>query len=184
MDWIDELEGKHFVEAESTQVGWMVVSLFTAEPSERLTPPGALEPNQKTPLPQPFGGIFELADYQIDRLTAHPGETITLWLDWRALQPPDQDYAVYVHLLEDNTILHGQTDRDPAHLGRPIPTTFWAVDVPIYDTCTLTINIDTPPGEYQLKVGFYGRINGIRMPVPLSDGSTSDGLVLATVEVR
>jgi hypothetical protein len=184
MDWLDALEGKRFIETESIPVGWMVVSLFTAEASERPMPQGALEPAQQASLPQSFGGIFELVDYQIDRLTVYPGETITLWLDWRALQPPDQDYAVYVHLLEDNTILHGQTDRDPTHLGRPIPTTFWAVDVPIYDTCTLTVNTDTPPGEYQLKVGFYSRIDGVRMPVRLSDGLTSDGLVLATVEVR
>ncbi|MBN1313217.1 MAG: glycosyltransferase family 39 protein [Anaerolineae bacterium] len=183
-DWLDELEGKRFVEERAVPVGWMIVSLFAAEPTEHHTLQGAIEPSRKPPLPQSFGDTFELVDYQIDRLTARPDEKISLWLDWRTLRPLDQDYAVYVHLLEDNTILHGQTDRDPAHLGRPVPTTFWAVDVLIYDTCTLTVNKDTPPGEYQLKVGFYSRIDGTRMPVPLSDGSTSDGLVLATIEVR
>lgn len=183
-DWVESLEGKRFIETQSTPVGWMVVSLFTAEPAERPIPPGAVEPSQKPPLPQSFGGAFELVDYQVDRLSARPGETITLWLDWRALLPPDRDYAAYVHLLEGDTILHGQTDGDPAHLGRPVPTTFWAVGALIYDMPMLVVDEDTPPGTYRLKVGFYSRIDGARMPVLMNDGSTGDGLVLALIEVH
>lgn len=183
-EWVDSLEGRHFLEARSAPVGWMVVSLFTAEPTERPIPRGAVVASRKPPLPRTFGGTFELVDYQVDRLAARPGETITVWLDWRALRPPDQDYAAYVHLLEDDTILHGQTDGDPAHLGRPVPTTLWAVGTLIYDMPTLTIDQNTPPGAYRLKVGFYSRTDGTRMPVPLSNGSISDGLVLAVIEVH
>lgn len=183
-DWIEKLEDRHFVETQSTAVGWMVVSLFTAEPAERPVQQGAVKSADKPPLPQSFGGTFELVDYQVDRLAAAPGETITLWLYWRALRLPDQDYAAYVHLLEGDTILHGQTDRDPTHLGRSVPTTLWAVDALLDDTCTLIVNPDTPPGTYRLKVGFYSRIDGARMPVSLSDGSISDGLVLAIIEVH
>ncbi|MBN1429290.1 MAG: glycosyltransferase family 39 protein [Anaerolineae bacterium] len=183
-EWVNHLEGKRFIEEKSIPVSWMVVSLFVAEPVERPAPQGVIEPSQKLSLPQSFGDTFELADYQVDRLSAQPGEPISLWLIWRALQPPDQDYAVYAHLLEAGTILHGQTDRDPEHLGRAIPTTFWAVDVLIDDRCAVTVNVDTPPGNYQLKVGFYSRIDGARLPVRLSDGSTDDGVVLATIEVR
>lgn len=183
-DWVDGLDGRQFIETNSTPVGWMIVSLFTAKPAERSTPQGVIEPSQKLLLPRPFDDTFELVDYQVDRLSARPGETISLWLDWRALRPPDQDYALYVHLLEGDTILHGQADGDPTHLGHPVPTTFWAVNVLIYDAWVLTVNPDTQPGKYQLKVGFYSRIDGARMPVPLSDGSTSDGLVLTLIEVR
>jgi hypothetical protein len=182
-DWLDKLEGKRFVQKSSTPVGWMVVSLFVGQPVKQAILQGAVAPSQKPLLPQAFGDTFELVDYQLDRLSARPDETIAVWLDWRALRPPDQDYALYVHLLEGDTILHGQADGDPTHLGRPVPTTFWSVGNLIVDAWELRIDPDTPPGEYRLKVGFYSRIDNMRMPVPLADGSASDGLVLATIEV-
>jgi hypothetical protein len=182
--WIGQIEGRHFAETKSTAISWMVVSLFTADPIEPPILQGAVEASKKPPLPQAFGGTFELVDYQVDRLAAAPGEMLTLWLRWRALRPPEQDYASYVHLLEGDTILHGQTDRDPTHLGRPIPTTFWNVGTLIVDSCTLTVDPDTSPGKYRLKVGFYSRVDGERLLVSLADGSTSDGLVLAIIEVH
>jgi hypothetical protein len=178
-DWVDRIQGRTFRETETIQVGWMVVSLFTAPSPERSPQPQGVDLPETPVLPQAFGDVVELVGYQVDRLSARPGETITVWLDWRALRAPGTDYAIYLHLLEGETILHGQGDGDPTHLGRAIPTVFWAAGAIVYDTRSLTVSEDTPPGVYTLKVGLYDRISQARLPT-----GQGDGVVLALIEVR
>ena len=138
----------------------------------------------KSARPRLFGDTFELVNYNISRVTAQPDDEITAWLDWRAVRPPDENYAVCVHLLEGETTLRGQVDGDPSHLGRTVATSLWATDTLIYDTHSFTIFPDTPPGRYQLKIGLYSRESLERLPVTLGDGTIADGLVLATIDVR
>ena len=185
LDWVQAIEGREFVEAETFRRGWMTISLLSAPPLERDPLPSEVVANHRvlSPLRTTLGDEFELVDYYVSNLSAQAGDQIGVWLDWRALRKPDKDYAVYVHLLEDNTTIHGQIDGEPSHLGVPIETSIWPTDTIIYDSYTFRINEETPPGIYQLKVGLYDRETMQRLPVTLSDGTISDGIVLGEIEV-
>ena len=146
VDWVGELEGRQFDEVKTIPLSWMTISLFTADAVKRA-PVVATPLPDKQALPLDFGNTFELVNYQISQLTVQPGDEITIWLDWSALRPPDEDYAVYVHLLDDTSVLRGQADGTPSHVGRPVPTTLWATNTLIYDTHTITVNPGTLAGE-------------------------------------
>jgi hypothetical protein len=184
-DWVQLIDGREYVERYSTQLGWLVVSRFEAAQAQSEAPPGAVAPPTKAVLPQSFGGLFELTDYHIERLSVHPGDSLAVWLDWRALRLPDEDYAVFVHLLaDDGKTLIGQIDEDPFHLERPLPTTFWPVGAPIFDAHRLTIAPDAPAGHYQLRLGIYSRLRPVRLaPLP-GNGDGANSLLLATIDVN
>ena len=185
LEWIQFIEGKEFVETETFDSYSMTISLFTAtSPDKRTIPPSAIALPERQPLPVTFGKTFELLDYGIDRITVRPGEEVTIWLDWRALRPPDYDYTIYVHLYQNQQTLVGQADGYPSQLGRPIATSYWSVDTIIYDTRLLTIPTNAAAGSYQIKIGIYRQDNLQRLPALLSDSTIDDGLVLATLEVR
>jgi hypothetical protein len=136
-------------------------------------------------LPQRFGDTFALVDYYVDRLSAAPGESIHIGLDWRLDDYPKENFGVYVHLIEDDFVtLHGQIDGAPSHLGEDFPTMLWPGDVIVRDSYTLTVNPDTPPGIYNIKIGMYSYLQPLRLPVAPGDGINQDGLVIARVEVR
>jgi hypothetical protein len=183
-DWISHIKGKTFEEIHSQKVGWMVVSLYASQPAVRPPMPDAVTIPDMPAMPVHFGDSIELTRYQINHLSASPEETISVRMDWLALQPILTEYAVYVHILEGDTILHGQYDGDPTHLGRVIPTIFWAIGLPIYDAATVTIDADTQPGVYAIKLGLYDRQTQARLPVIFSDGTSGDGLVLAMITVK
>jgi hypothetical protein len=48
------------------------------------------------------------------------------------------------------------------------PTTSWHVGEIVIDRLELTIPPDTPPGEYELAMGFYDVWTGERVPVTMS----------------
>lgn len=138
-----------------------------------------------TPLPQTFGDRFRLIAYTLDKTHLKAGESLTITLDWRVLRTADQDYGVFVHLVEDDfATLRGQVDGVPAHLGVELPTGFWSVGATIYDQYTLTVDPATPSGVYNLKIGFYSYSQPLRLSVTPGDGINSDGLLLARIEVR
>lgn len=180
----EPLDQKGYVEIRKQRVGWLNVSLFQADQPPREAMSNAAEIPDKTPLPQTFGGMFNLVDYQINKLSAKPNESVTVWLDWQAIKPADQDYGVYVHLIEDDFVtLHGQLDGAPSHRGRDLTTTFWGSGATIYDAYTFTVNPDTPPGVYNIKIGMYSYLVPLRLSVAPGDGINTDGLVIAKFTV-
>lgn len=181
--WDEPLLSKQFVEIEQRRFGSMIVSLYAAQGVARpLFPPTS----HSVELPQTFGSRFELVNYGVDKLAARPGEAISVWLEWRALAQPDQDWGFFVHLIEDDlTTLHGHADGPPSHLGRATPTRFWPPGESIFDQRTITVELDTPPGQYNLRVGIYSYAEPLRLPVvPGDGGGQDDGLILASITVR
>jgi len=82
-----------------------------------------------------------------------PGETLRLTLYWRALQPMQENYTVFVHVARaDGTIL---TQRDIQPRDGTHPTSSWVIDEWVADPHELFIPSDAPPGTYWLKVGMY-----------------------------
>jgi uncharacterized membrane protein len=94
---------------------------------------------------------------QVDSIRA--GESVTLDLYWRAARKTPRGYTVFTHLVGQayNPATSGPVwaahDGEPQTGGRP--TSQWFVDETIPDRHILTVDSQTPEGEYELEVGMY-----------------------------
>jgi hypothetical protein len=51
----------------------------------------------------------------------------------------------------------------------------------VRDSYSLTVNPDTPPGIYNIKIGMYSYMQPLRLPAAPGDGINQDGLDIARV---
>ena len=110
----------------------------------------------------------------INGLTGFPGETIPLTLYWRVDGIPDKDYTVFVQLLDSNGQQIAGADAPP--VDNYFPTSMWRKGDMIDDTHLMPLPDDLTPGLYQIIVGLYDPITGLRLS--RSDGS-GDHVILS-----
>jgi hypothetical protein len=87
-------------------------------------------------------------------------ETLALTLWWRALQAPQRDYTVFVHLFAADETIVAQSDAQPREGA--YPTSWWAGGEVVSDTVVLPIG-GVPEGSYRLAVGLYDP-QAVRLP--------------------
>lgn len=95
----------------------------------------------------------------------HPGDTITVTMVYRGLQPAPADYTQFFQLYAPTLGMAAQADQPPRQGGNPTGT--WAQGEAIVDQVVLTIDPAAQPGAYTLNTGMYDPQSGAR--VPLSD---------------
>ncbi len=140
------------------------------------------------PLDAVLGERIHLLGYDLPRTVVRPGETVPLTLYWRAAAPVPVRYKVFTHLLGEtynavsDNFLWGQQDNEP--VAGQTPTTAWLPGAVVVDTYTIPVDADAPPGWYQIEVGMYGLVDGLRLPVSVDGEPVGDHLLLASVEVR
>lgn len=122
---------------------------------------------------QRFGERVELVGYRLEGGEVEPGGMLRLHLYWRATAPPEDDYTVFVHLLDGAGQLAAQADGPP--LGGAYPTSWWWPGQLIEDV--RQVRAPDSPGAYRVAVGLYEPAGGRRLPT----GSPDDAL---TLEVR
>jgi hypothetical protein len=115
------------------------------------------------PLDVTLGDVVHLRGFDLDAVSARPGDQLSLTLYWQADGPTDLSYTVFVHLVSPDGALHGQSDHRPAGGGAPTHT--WAPDQVIVDDILLPVLADAPPGSYHIAVGLYDANSGLRPPV-------------------
>jgi hypothetical protein len=81
------------------------------------------------------------------------GGTLTVSIYWQALQPADQDYSIFLHLVDQNGVVVAQDDGYPRH--NTYPTTAWHRNETIVDIRTIDIPLNLPNGDYGLVLGWY-----------------------------
>jgi len=74
-------------------------------------------------------------------------------LTWRADRAAPTDYTVFVHLLAPDGRILSQIDRTPG-LSQ-YATSQWQAGEVVVDPYRLDVPPDTPPGRYQVAVGWY-----------------------------
>lgn len=105
--------------------------------------------------------FLKACDLENDSLK--PGEVLRLTLYWRALQPMQENYTVFVHVVRADGAILVQRDvqpRDGTH-----PTSAWVTDEWVADPHELFIPSDAPSDIYWLKVGMYSPATMQRLPV-------------------
>jgi len=113
-----------------------------------------------------LGEVMKLLGYNLQPATYNlqPGDSLAVTLYWQSLAKMNQDYAVFVHLLDENDLILAQRNTFPG-LGS-FPTTLWQVGDAIADTYTLTLPETTyAPSSAQLEVGLFDFATGDRLLV-------------------
>lgn len=121
-----------------------------------------------------FGEQLELTGFELTPRQVRPGETVTLTLYWRALRPVERDYTVFTHILQPPQTIWGQQDKQPAP-----PTSQWQPGEEHQEVYTLVVKPETPPGIYEIELGWYRPDTFERLKLP--DGT--DFLLLNRVRV-
>jgi len=128
-----------------------------------------------------FGDMAHLLGYDLASDTVQPGEVLEVTLYWEAIGTVGQDYAVFVHLLDEHDLTMAQKDTHPG-LGR-FPTSRWRVGDAIADTYRLPVpETAYAPSAGPLEVGLYLPETGQRLPT--SDGASNVRFASVTVRPR
>ena len=145
------------------------VSLFQGgdeNPLDRVTlgyvivPWGETVPETAVPLNATFADQINILSCECVT-TAVPGQTIHLRFYWEALRPPDDNFTVFVHLLDaDGQYITGHDA--PPHSGN-YDTAAWLPGDIIPDDHLLTLPPGLPAGAYTLRVGLYLPASGQRL---------------------
>jgi hypothetical protein len=158
------------------QVGTFRLPLETTFEMER--PPRTFSvPELEDILAVDFGDQIRLEGIELMRQPT--AVDLTLW--WRALEAPEEDYTVFVHLFapgDPQAVV--QSDAQPR--GGAYPTSWWAAGEVVSETVTLPLE-DVPAGTYQLAVGLYDR-TVTRLPAVDAGGEpVPDGRLVLPLEV-
>ncbi|MFQ5814809.1 MAG: hypothetical protein ACE5I2_16650, partial [Anaerolineae bacterium] len=97
-----------------------------------------------------FDNRILLLGYDLNRQQLRPGETLELSLTWQCLKRMDEDYTVFVHILDEQQRIWGQEDIGPVH--GTYPTSQWEEGEIIEDIHSVRLSYEAPPGEYQIEV--------------------------------
>jgi len=128
------------------------------------------------PLSVGFGDRMRLIGYDVSGEMIKPGERLWVSLYWECLAPMNQDYSVFVHLVDVRGVTVAQRDSYPGSGNNP--TRDWEVGQSMRDVHPL----DVPEtllarAPFRVRVGLYEYSTRRRLPI---DGSPigSDALDL------
>jgi hypothetical protein len=111
-----------------------------------------------------------------------PGDSIHLTLFWQCLEGMEQDYTVFIHLIDEKQNIWGQKDNPP--VDGLYPTTEWEAGEIVRDQYDLVISPDSPPGHYGLEIGMYLVETGKRLSVSREGQRIGDGILLGPITVE
>ncbi len=115
-----------------------------------------------------LGDRIELLGYDLEAGSWKLEAGMRLTLYWRAREPVEKDYTVFVHVLGPSGELLGQRDSPPVD-GR-YPTSAWRPGQVIADRHEIARPDGAPAGPYRLAVGMYDLATLERLPVVDSAG--------------
>jgi hypothetical protein len=110
-----------------------------------------------------------------------PGSVLRLALTWQASQTIGDAFKVFVHVVSDDGTIHAQYDGEPG--AGLFPMTAWEPGVPIVDRFGIRLAGDMPPGVYEIRVGIYHPVSGLRLPVLEASEHGGDYVVIGRLEV-
>jgi hypothetical protein len=117
-----------------------------------------------------YGDCCELVGYVPPDQLVYAGDWVPLTLVWRALQPVDEDYGLFVHARTDDGQLVGELNT--FHGSGMYPTSQWRVGEIIVDTVYVPISRKAEgPALVRLNIGLYERETQERLPAFGADGT-------------
>jgi hypothetical protein len=117
-----------------------------------------------------FDNKVTLLGYTLDRRSVRPGESITLTTYWKSIGPTDFDYRIFAHIVvpDNPTTIWARATEGPVRGTRPLSG--WTPGEIVVDQRELTPDPNTPPGVYDVELGWFGKPSSTRLPVLAEDG--------------
>lgn len=159
--------------AETAVCGWLApVSngcvLGEVEISGAPLPPGATN----------FADQIALLALDLPQTQLQPGGQLPLTLTWQSLAPMDENYTVFIQVLNAQDQIVGQIDTWPQQ--GTYPTGQWQPGEVVIDRHVVQLQGELPPGAYRLHVGWYLLGTLQRLPVLDEAGQPIDDKVVVT----
>jgi len=118
---------------------------------------------------------IELIGFDLGSDVVQRGDGVRLTLYWQPHDDILRSLTTFVHLVDSQGNIVGQSDTLPANGERP--TTGWAPGEVITDEISVFVGTDVPPGDYRLHVGWYDASTGERITVDGSEFFTLAGVI-------
>ncbi|MCW5847279.1 MAG: glycosyltransferase family 39 protein [Anaerolineae bacterium] len=122
-----------------------------------------------------FGDAIRLPGYDMGVPT---GGLLNLTFYWQATAEPQDDYVVFVHLVDAAGTIVSQTDSVP--VGGARPTSGWRAGEVVADSHALPIPAGLPPGDYHVNAGLYDPDDGARPAVTVGGAPQPDNQLRLT----
>ncbi len=149
--------GEYRVHIEVGSANPVTLGTLSVPPVERVF----TVPSPPHPLEADFGGQIRLLGYEKGEVRA--GQPFSLVLYWQAQREMEEDYTVFVHLIDPRSgAILAQVDEMPVR--GTYPTSLWVAGEVVRDEHTLTLPA-LASGSYSLRVGLYLKETGRRLPV-------------------
>jgi hypothetical protein len=107
-----------------------------------------------------FGDQLLLAAHGLADDVVEYRQSLGVGLRWRVTAPPDADYHLFVHLLDDKGRRWGQHDA-PLQTGDGLCATSWSPDAHYQTHVSVAPEPAIPPGRYEVMIGLY-RLDDLR----------------------
>ncbi len=153
--------------AENATCGWMRTNMTSCTIGE-VEISGVRLPANATN----YDDKIALLDVDLPDTLPPAGGQLPLTLHWQALSSLEEDYTVFIQLLDENDALMGQIDAWP--LQGTYPTSQWQVGEIVDDPYVMQLNEELGDGEYRLLIGFYLLADLRRLPVLDANGAAVD----------
>lgn len=128
-----------------------------------------------------WGQSIRILGYEPFVTRVAPGDRLSLTVYWQALSAMQESYTVFIHLLDENQLIHGQVDSVPG-MGT-LPTTSWIPGEYLRDTYSFVVNADAQEGTYRLEMGIYNAQTGQRLPVRIEGQAEAKDHLLLPEEI-
>lgn len=104
-------------------------------------------------LPIHFGNGITLQALEIAGDSLKPGDALVLLFYWSAVKKVDQDFTVFVHLVDMNGQMILGADEPPRQGSAP--TSSWEPNRLLPDGHIVAVDASVAPGSYQIEAGLY-----------------------------
>src|SRR5262249_19050651 len=131
------------------------------------TAPPALHAD--TPTDQRWQDGITLRGFSLPPAPYQPGDSVPVTLDWQAQAAPARPYTLFVHIVGADGAVRGQQDREPSRA----PTDQWRAGDRLIDVYGPALSLETPPGRYQVVIGWYSYPSLARLSRAEAPGDTS-----------
>ncbi len=159
------LESEHIIHLKGMDYAWIYRTPQTL-------------PDEMVPASQvrrvPFGNSILFLGYDVGRSQGN-ADKLLVTLYWHCLRPMEQNYRVWLKLV--NGVYHVWGEEDNIPVGGRFPTNIWIEGTVLRDEHELEILPGTPPGLYHIEVGLYDPQSHENLK------PEGDGLLLGPVEV-
>ena len=116
-----------------------------------------------------FAGQIKLIGYDwVNNQEIKSGAQVLITFYWETLAAPAQNLNLFIHLVDP------ATETQAAGFDGPpdYPTLYWQPGNTFIDTRQLSLPSDLPPGDYELRIGWYNLETLARLPLATESGTT------------